>query len=66
MSTIDRIFIVVDKGDDKIGGIQAKSLMRFQFIEGLIRIADAKYRETGVVKQTTEAFEMLIKECIME
>ena len=65
MSTIDRVFIVVDKGDDSIGGLQPKSLMRFQFIEGLLRISDAKYKETGVVSTHAEALDMLIKECII-
>lgn len=65
MSTIDRAFIVVDKGDDSIGGLQPKALMRFQFIEGLLRISDAKYKETGIVSNHAEALEMLIKECII-
>lgn len=39
--------------------------MRFEFFEGLIRIANCKYKETGVVETVTEAVRLLLDECIL-
>lgn len=66
MSTVDRVFIVVDQADESVGGLQAKNLMRFQFFEGLVRIANCKYRETGVSGSYSEAMQLLIDECLLE
>lgn len=60
MSTVDRVFIVVDTSDSTIGGNQSKCLMRYQFMEGLARIANAKYKETGVKETFGEALETLV------
>ena len=38
-----------------------KALIRFEFIELLVRIAKDKYQKTGVTKTVTDAFEMLIE-----
>ena len=40
--------------------------MRFEFLEGLVRIANAKYKETGAAATVTESFKMLLDECISE
>jgi len=39
-----------------------KALIRFEFIELLVRIAREKYWKTGVTKTVTEAFEKLLKD----
>ena len=44
----------------------AKNMMRFEFLEGLVRIANCKYKETGVATTVTESFQLLIDECISE
>jgi hypothetical protein len=50
VSTIDRLFIAsnyeVEKNDDN----PDRELCRFEFMEILLRIANAKYRETGICK----------------
>ncbi len=67
MATIDRVFIVVDQpGEDVVNGKIAKNMMRYEFLEGLVRIANSKYKETGVASTVTEALRLLIEECICE
>ena len=40
-------------------------MIRFEFIELLVRIANAKFREPGMASNYSEAMEMLIKENII-
>jgi hypothetical protein len=62
METIDRLFIVtnfeIEENDDN----PDRALCRFEFFEILIRIANVKFRETGIVKTYSEAFDKLLKE----
>jgi hypothetical protein len=51
-------------GEEEVPGNLAKHMMRFEFLEGLVRIANCKYRETGVVATVTESFQLLMDECI--
>ena len=67
LATIDRVFIVVDQpSEEVVPGKLAKNMMRFEFLEGLVRIANCKYKETGVAATVTESFSLLIDECIAE
>ena len=64
LSTIDRIFIEADYEDVHLQNNVKKSLVRFEFLEALIRISNAKYVETGACKNVDQAFKKLIEECI--
>lgn len=44
----------------------AKHMMRFEFLEGLVRIANCKYKETGMTATVTESFKLLLDECICQ
>jgi len=65
LATVDRIFITVDQDTDGIMNNQAKTFMRYEFLEALVRIANAKFREGGDTESYSVAFKMLIDECIM-
>ena len=52
--------------EEVVPGKLAKNMMRFEFLEGLVRIANCKYKETGVAATVTESFSLLIDECIAE
>lgn len=64
-STVDRLFIsanfeVTDQKDNP-----DKYLIRFEFIELLVRIARAKYQQPGIIESISEAFEKLIEEHVL-
>ena len=42
--------------EEVVPGKLAKNMMRFEFLEGLVRIANCKYKETGVAATVTESF----------
>lgn len=44
----------------KIAGALESHLLRFQFIELIVRLANAKYREPGLVKLHSEALKLFI------
>lgn len=64
-STIDRLFITTNFEAENQPNNPDKQLIRFEFIELLIRIAGAKYKETGVCKTWTDAFEKLWEDNIL-
>ena len=55
-ATIDLLFVTVSSYNKSSLGI-----CRGEFIELIIRIARAKYLETGKVKKISEAFKMLLE-----
>ena len=65
-STLDRLFIAVnvevgeDQGDNPDG-----ALIRFEFIEILVRIAQEKFLKPGICKTLSEGLEMLIERHII-
>ena len=61
---LDRLFIAanVDAGEEPTGGDNPdSSLVRYEFIEVLARIAQEKYQKTGQAESCAQAFEMLIE-----
>ena len=63
-NTIDRTFIAANVELEKIEGNanNSDSLMRYQFLEVLVRLAKAKFIETGVEKSFSSATARLIRE----
>lgn len=39
-------------------------MVRFQFVEFIVRIASVKYKDSGVVKTVAQAFKKLIEEIL--
>jgi len=66
MNTIERTFIAANVELEKIEGNANNSdrLMRFQFLEVIVRLAKAKFIETGVEKSFSSATARLIREHI--
>jgi hypothetical protein len=58
-ASIELIYVQVDTNNKFRNGI-----IRGEFIEALIRIAKAKYMDTGIEKKFDGALEMLIENCI--
>ena len=59
-SVIDRLFIAANYTSQKNKYIPDRALLRFQFIEVLIRMAIEKYEKTGKCTTISEAFEKLL------
>lgn len=47
LSSVDRLFISAIFNDGRTDALNAKEMLRFQFLEILVRIARTKYMETG-------------------
>lgn len=62
LATIDRLFIAANVEIIANDENPDKELCRFEFFEILLRIAQAKYRETNLVATPSEALEKLLKE----
>ena len=64
MQNIDRMFIaaIFQMPDQLKFSFVGNALVRFEFWEILVRIANLKYRETGVTQSFSEALSMLIEE----
>ena len=59
--TVDRMFIaanVTEKSEEVQNPIN--SMIRYEFIEFLVRMAKFKYKESGLVATCTESFERLM------
>ena len=66
LSTVDRIFIATNvETSEKMQDNPEKALCRFEFFEILLRVASAKFKETGIVNTYHEALEKLLKEHII-
>lgn len=61
-STVDRMFIATKVGGPKEG--TQNTLFRHEFLEIMIRISNAKYRETKVVGTYSEALKMMLDSII--
>ena len=64
--TVDRMFIaanVSDKAEEKQNPVNA--LIRYEFIEYLVRMAKFKYKEQGLAHTTAASFEKLINDIIL-
>ena len=57
LATIDRLFIAADFEQERLINNEKKLLMRFEFIEALVRLAKSKYSWTGATTNLAEAFE---------
>jgi len=57
MATLDRMFIAVNVGDK---GSNANSLQRPDFLEILVRVGYAKFKETGRASNYSESLRMLL------
>lgn len=68
LSVLDRLFITVNAtvgGKDEhstTGGNATRELCRYEFIEILVRIAGAKYKDTGITSFLCESVERFFKE----
>ena len=63
MATVDRAFIAVNYEEDDIGDNPNRSLCRYEFMEILVRLADAKYRVNKASK-FADTFNTLIQSLI--
>jgi hypothetical protein len=62
LSTIDRLFIATNVEIIANDENPDKELCRFELFEILLRLANVKYRETGICGSYNEALEKIIKE----
>ena len=64
METIDRLFIATNYEVEEDNENPDRALNRSEFIEILIRIANAKYRETGKISTYAGAFDLFLNKDI--
>lgn len=64
-SDIDRLFINANYEAVKNSENPDRALQRFEFYEILLRIANAKYKDTNDVKSSNAALDKLIKENVL-
>jgi len=64
-ATIDRIFIATNVELEKIDDNPDKALCRYEFLEILCRIANAKFKETGICGSHSESLKKLLDEHIL-
>jgi len=63
ISTADRLFISANYNDaPDAGANSAKELLRYEFLEVLVRIAKVKYLDSGIYDSYQPALEHLITE----
>lgn len=62
LSTIDRIFIATNVNQNVPGQQGDRDLVRYEFLEIIVRIANVKYKDTGVCHTSTEALTKLLNE----
>lgn len=60
LSTLDRLFIATNVELVEMDENPDKELCRFEMLEILVRIAGAKYKDTGTTKTYGEALKMLL------
>lgn len=66
LATIDRLFIATNVEIIANDENPDKELCRFEVFEILLRMANAKYRETGICASHSEALEKLLKENVFQ
>ena len=66
LATIDRIYIATNVNQNATGGAGQgdKDLVRYEFLEIIVRLANAKYKDSGVTFSTTEAVRKLLEDNI--
>jgi len=64
-SAVDRLFIATNVELSNQAENPDKQLVRFEFIELLIRIAAEKYRRTGRTQTHSEALQLLINDNVI-
>jgi hypothetical protein len=64
LSTIDRIFIATNVNQNVNGAQGDRDLVRYEFLEIIVRIANTKYKDTGICSTSTEALNKLLQENI--
>ena len=66
LATIDRIYIATNVNQNAPGGGSQgdKDLVRYEFLEIIVRLANAKYKDSGVTFSTIEAVRKLLEENI--
>lgn len=64
LSALDRIIITTNVNAHNLKSSAERDLHRYEFLEIIVRLANAKFKETGQVKSTIEALEKLLKEFI--
>eukprot|EP00347_Sterkiella_histriomuscorum_P012154 403369687 len=65
LSTLDRLFIATNVELVEMDENPDKELCRFEMLEILVRIAGAKYKETGITKTYSEALQMLLENHVL-
>ncbi|CDW89852.1 UNKNOWN [Stylonychia lemnae] len=65
LATIDRLFIATNVEIESTSDSPDKSLCRYEFFEILVRLANAKYKEPGIVATHSEAFRKILEEHIL-
>ena len=67
MSDADRMFISAnyDPTANEGGDNSAAELLRYEFLEVLVRVARVKYIETGICNRYVDAVKILVEEKIM-
>ena len=67
LATIDRIYIATNVNQNAGAGGNSqgdKDLVRYEFLEIIVRLANAKYKDSGVTFSTTEAVRKLLEDNI--
>jgi len=64
LSTIDRIYIATNVNQNVAGAQGDRDLVRYEFLEILVRLANTKYKDTGISPNSTEALRKLLDENI--
>lgn len=65
LATIDRLFIATNVELEQISENPDKALCRYEFFEILVRVANAKYKESGIVATHSDALKKLLHENIL-
>jgi len=60
LAAIDRLFIAVNQDGVNVEGSNGNNLMRYEFLEAIVRLAKTKYVEGGATSSLPEAYQMLI------
>lgn len=59
---VDRMFIAVNFEEEELDDNPDRELCRYEFMEILVRIADAKYKQRKMAGSFAQAFERVLKE----
>ena len=65
LAVIERLFTAANAAEGEQGDNRAKSLIRYEFMELLVRIAKEKYHKTRVAASVADAFEMLLERDVL-